>query len=324
MFKKLNYTTLIVILAVVLGIYLITELTGKKERSFRDIVLEVDTACVNRITVSPPGKAESVLIKEGNEWNIQINGKSYMADPKVVKSLLHPVAEMKTLKPAANSREKWRELNVDDSTGIHVVMKDDNKELANFYIGRMGFIQPPEDEKNQQFNMRNRNQPIMFAHVRLDDEEQVYAVEGYLNMSYTLEPENFRVKTITNIQKDKIKKISFNYPGDQSFELIKQDTIWTIDGRETDSAKTVRYLNPFVNTTGNQLVDEELISGLDPEHEMVIEGDNFTPVTIRAYPAGADESYYITSSLNKDGVFNGNTSNLYKRLFVKKDLFFAE
>lgn len=324
MFKKLNYTTLIIILAIVLGIYFITELIGQKERTFREIVMEIDTSGVTEISISPPDKPQSVLVKEGNNWMVVIDGKSYQADDEVVKSILDPLVKMKTLKPAATSPDAWRDLKVDDSTGIHVVIKDSKDELADFYIGKMGFMQPPEGQNNQQINPYQRRQPTMFAHVRLADENLVYAVEGYLNMSYNLLPKHFRVKNLTKINKNDITKISFNYPGELSYQLVKRDTVWNIEEKEPDSTKTVRYLANFTNLRANEFVDEEMISGLNPEFELVVEGNNFSPVTILAYPSGEEGKYYITSSKNKDGVFDGSAANLYSRLFVEKDHFFPK
>ena len=98
----------------------------------------------------------------------------------LVRSILQAAPE----RVAGLDRSSWTEFRVSDSTGTHVVLEEDGDVISDFYVGRVAFSQPPQQ---QQGYGRNQN-PIIKSHVRVADDEKVYLVDGYLSLMFNDKP----------------------------------------------------------------------------------------------------------------------------------------
>ena len=128
MFKKLNTTILIVLILVLGGLLLISEFTGKKERSFASELVAVDTAQVTALQIDFPKESTSVwLRRQGTIWQVESNGKQYQADQQMIKRLLSTYVLMKPDRVAATNSEKWDAFEVRDSSAVAVTLKAGDK-----------------------------------------------------------------------------------------------------------------------------------------------------------------------------------------------------
>ena len=116
----------------------------------------------------------------------------------------------------------------------------------------------------------------MYTNVRPVDEKVVYVVEGFIKMSIQPNIDTYRAKTLCAIKNENITKLSFDYPGQDKFTLQNQNGKWYLDGVETDSTNTARYLLKFGRLTSNNFVDDFQPSGT-PTHMLTIEGNNTMP-----------------------------------------------
>ena len=98
-----------------------------------------------------------------------------------------------------------------------------------------------------------------------------------------------------------------------------------MNGLETDSTKTARYLMKYVRLTNNSYVDDTVSMSSSPSHVLTVEGNNTLPVELRAYPTpDSTHQYIVTSSLIPDARFSGFKSRLFEKVFVPREEFFAE
>jgi hypothetical protein len=321
MFKKLNVKTLIIILLVLAGIYFVSTMTGNKERSFKDMLVEIDTAKVSKINILVlKDNLEITLAKTGqSDWEVSGNGKNYPADRSIVQNILSQFTEMKPERLAATSNSKWNAFEVSDSTGTRVVLSGNGKELADIYIGKFSYTQPPQTAQQNQYQQQQRGKMTSF--VRLADDKDVYAVDGFLKMAYQNDINAYRNKTLVNVSKTDISRLEFKYP-DRAITLVKENNAWTMNGQPADSANTVKYLNSIYRLSSPNFVDVSTQKISDATHHLTIEGSNFSPVQLKAFPA-ADTAiqYVVTSSLNPGAEFDGSKATLYEKVFVDETAF---
>ena len=324
MFKKLNAKTLIIILIVLGGIYLISTMTGNKDRSFRDVLVSIDTATVTDITISiPKENLKLTLSRTGqSQWEISGNGNTYPAQGSVVQSILAQFTKLEPKRIAGTSDAKWNSFEVSDSTGTRVMLKDDGDVLADVYVGKFSYSQPPQTGGQQNFQQQQRG--TMTSYVRLAGEDNTYAVDGFLKMSYQADINAYRNKTLLSVDKNSISKIDFEYP-DRKIELTKEGTQWLMNGSPADSANTAKYLNKIYRLNSSNFVDLSTQNVSDATHKVTIEGSNFTPVVLKAFPAAdTNIKYVVTSSINPGAEFDGTKAKLYEKVFVEETSFLPD
>lgn len=316
MSKKTNFKKISIIVAILLALLLIIKIKDKKQgdRSFKAFVVKVDTAAVNNITIVPKGENEKlVLKKEQNEWMLQLSDKKVQASSDIVQSLLDNVANMKTKSVAATSKNKWADYEVTDSTGTRVTIGSGKKELSDFIVGKFSYKQPQEQNSYMQ-----KQNVQMSTYVRLYDEKEVYAVDGYLSMMMNRGKEAFRSNTLIASNTSNWKQLAFSYPADSSFTMVNQNGKWMINGLLADSVAVATYLPKIGRLTANGFDNAFNVNNAQPEFSVNITGDNINPIEIKAYRNSLGELVY-TSSQNKGNVLK--SESILSTLFVGKDSF---
>lgn len=318
MFKKLNTKTLIIILVALIVIFALTQIFDKSERSFKDSIVEVDSTKITSIVIRPPMPAkEIVLTRQGQNWMVESDGKSFDADNTVASNLLSQLSNMKPIRVAATEQAKWKDFEVTDSVATRIKVMKGSKVLSDIYIGRFSYQPRPQGQQNMMFSQSGGQ---MTSYVRLADEDETYAVDGFLRMMFQKEVSYYRNKSLSKINRDDISKITFNYP-EGTFNLEKNGTTWMLGDSTADSLKAVRYAGIFSQLTSTQFLEENVFKSSAPSHTIKIEGANFQPVEIMANPADTINQYVITSSANVKSQFSGKQGGLFDRIFVPKTNF---
>ncbi len=323
MFRKLNIRTLIIILLVLVAIWLISDFVGNNDRSFRSTVVEVDTANVTDIFIKMPDQSAKLHLSRtgAGEWKVSAGDQTYPADQNVVKNILSQFNEMKPERVAATSRDKWKQYEVTDSTGTHVTLLNNGNDLADIYIGKFSYSQPAQTQMQNPYQQQRGK---MTSFVRVADESKVFAVDGFLKMTYQKDVNAYRNKSLVDVNKDDISRMVFNYP-ELQFTMNKEDNAWMIDGVPADSAKTAKYINAIARLNSSAFVDPSTPKTSDATNKVRIEGNNFKPVELKAYPSSDTlVKYVVTSSVNPGAEFNGSKAKLYEKVFVDKSAFLPE
>ncbi len=318
MFHKLNVKTLIIILVILAAILVIINMAGDNERSFKSNIVEVDTSQVTSIHIFvPKNQVQITLTRTGNNgnWTVSSEGHKYNADPNVIKNILAQLNDLKAERIAARNKDKWDKFEVSDSTGIRVILKGGKKQLADLYIGKFSYAQPPQSGMQNPYQQQRGK---MTSFVRLEGENEVYAVDGFLKMSYQADVNSYRNKLLVNVDKNDISRLVFNYPENEQFTVSKNENQWLIDGEGADSASMVKYLNKIHRLTSSNFVDPSTVKTSDATYSLRIEGNNFAPVELKAYPSDSTTKFVITSSLNQGAEFNGSKSKLFEKIFINR------
>lgn len=309
MFKKINTTWLLVIFAVLAGLVAFNKLyqSRKDESTFRTQFMQVDTAAVNSIYIYPKAERwkEIKLLKNGKRWDLQNDKIKTIADTQAVRSLLTLFTDMKAMSLAGENRSTWTDLQVTDTSGSRITIITDNK-TYDMIVGKFSYNQSTQNG---------------LSYIRHADEEEVYAVEGFLSISVNQGFNSWRNKSFLNGNANNWSSLTFTYPADSSFMLSKINDQWTINGERADSAQTITFINGLANMQSTGFADSYSPSST-PVFTLAINGNNLpSPVIVQAYPADSVQKYILHSSLNPDAYFSEAKSNLMNRIFVGKHRF---
>ena len=314
MFKKLNVKVLIILLIILLGVYFISEMFDTDERSFRSKLADFDNSNVTTLIIESSKGDKVKVVKENDMWKVVSEGKSYLADEETINNNLNILNNLKVKRVAATDKSKWTEYQVVDTMAVRLIVEENNDEVLNMFIGKFSYKQP---DNVQQQNPNQRQQPIITSFVRLDDDDIIYAVDGFLKMNFNADINSYRYKKLTDLNRNDIEKLDFSSILNKPFVLSKQDGKWFVNGIQADSSKTVKYLSTIAKLSSSSFVydvsENELPSSA---FTLKIEGNNFNPIEIKAFPADSVNQYLISSTNVDNALFSGSTSKLFERIFV--------
>jgi hypothetical protein len=306
MFNKNSNKSLWILFAalLVIAVLVFTTESTKQERSFKTDIITVDTSAVTSFSIFPKSQKgkEVKFLKDGNTWKVSgMEGKIYTVPNNKVKNLFDQLLQIKPKRVAARSKNKWSEYQV-DSSATRVVVREKGSDVLDLIIGKFAFQQPR----------------TMSTFVRLSGENDVYEVDGFLDMTFNKDVNNFRDETVIRSDKENWNKLSFSSNVGESFDLVKVDNFWTIDGAKTDSAKTEKILVTLSRLMNTNFIDVETSKLPLQTSELTINQADGEPIEITAYKN--ETSYIIKSSQNAENYFDGN--KIGDKIFITKESLF--
>ncbi len=318
MFKKLNTKTLLIIFAVLLLAVVLLNTVGSKhnERTFREKLFEADTSAITSFVISGKNSANDVkIVKKSKGWKVEKNAKLYNADENKIANLKNELQRLRPERIAATNRKKWKQFEVGDSLGYHVKTFVGNELVSDVVIGKFSYKQP------QNPNPYSRQQGKMTSYVRLEGEDIVYAVDGFLRMSFQQEAKAYMNSYIINANKSNWTQLRFSYPSDSSFTLSNQSGKWLINGLMADSASVASYFLSIQRLSNHEFAEEiELKSTNASEYALTIEGNNMPTIVVKA-KTNDGQNYLFTSSQNQGMIFKASKESLFDKLFVSSAKF---
>jgi len=307
MFNKNSNKTLWIVFAVMLiaVILIFTSESTKKERSFRKNIVSVDTSSITSFSIFPKSKKgeEVKFLKDDDIWKVSgPDLKNYTVPNFKIENIFNELVKLKPKRVAARSKAKWAEYQV-DSSATRVVVNESGKEVVNLIIGKFAFQQPRS----------------MSTFVRLMDENDVYEVDGFLDMTFNKDVNSFRNETVIKSDKNNWNKLTFSHNNDESFEIVKTNGIWMTDGMATDSTKTESSLSSLARLTNTEYIND-VADGLLPQQtsKLVIEVEGSENIEVTAFQN--ESKYIIHSSQNVENYFDGN--KIGSKIFITKESLF--
>lgn len=321
MFKKLNIKTLIVLLLSLLIIIIVLKVFRNKgnERSFPEQLISIDTSEISGIQISAFNQEPLKISNINNKWIIQHKGKEFKADENRIKEMFQLFANLKPKSMAGTDQTCWREFQVNDSAALTVSLEKDGKIIDKLILGKFSYQQP---DQNSPMAMYGQQQGTLSTYVRINDDERVYVVDGFLRMNFQTDVNSYRDQTVTKLIKNSITRLSFSYPADSSFTLEKKNNNWFINNMEADSNAINNYLSYIERINSAEFIpSENTVSGII-SHRLKIEGTTlFAPAEITATPTDTVTRFAVRSSMNEGAVFSGNGNSLFNTLFVSAKKF---
>lgn len=314
MFKKLSFKTLAIIFVFLLVIIAVIWYVDNKkgERTFKKELIDASGNEITSVVYTPDLKNpdEVKIIREGSDWIVYRGNKGYRADSMYVTGLINSLVALRPERVAATDPSKWKDFQVDDSAGTNVRLYKNKDLVADLVIGKFSYI--PEKAASPY----GKPQGKMTTYVRIAGDNEVYAVDGFVNTSFRKNINAMRDKAIMRSNKDDLLKLEFTYPGDSSFTLSRQGTRWMMGNVFCDSVKMVRYLTSLSRLNSVDLVDDVSVDESHPAYQLTVAGNNMQPVEIKAFPADSSNTFIITSSINNGTYFKSDLKKLFSKVFV--------
>jgi hypothetical protein len=199
----------------------------------------------------------------------------------------------------AKDPSKWKEYQV-DSAGTRVQVFEGKNKSLDLMIGRFGV----------------QGQRSFFTYVRLYEENEIYAADNFMGISFGTTASDYRDTQIVSFTTDSLAEIRFNYPGDSAFTLQRADSVWIVGNQLADSTGTADYFSDvrYINNPG--FVDDVPASALvSPTMSVVIRERHRPEITVKAFQHPVHQ-WVIHSSLNPDNYFSHD--KIFNEIFVPK------
>jgi hypothetical protein len=306
MINKLSIKTLgitfLVLLAVV-AVFLIYD-SRHGDASFRENIVSIDTANVTSISIFPKSfnHKEVRIFKLGGAWKVNLlDNKTVDVPYPKIQDLLSQLTSIKSLSVAAQNPGKWREFQVDTS-GTRVKVFEGNNNTLEMTIGKFTYQQPNS----------------MNTYIRISGDDNVYSVSGFLDFSFNHNPDYFRDDNVIKDDYSNWNKLTFTYPADSSYQLIKINNNWEINGKDVDSAKIVNYLTSISNLSIPNFIDNPPQSLFNhAEYTLTIQSNALGIINVFAFEDSTKLA--VTSSLHRGTYFDGKKADAWKRIFIGKN-----
>lgn len=263
-----------------------------RSKSFRQELVQIDTSRVSKIVISKSGKSFQVRKVDGS-WNVSIsNDKNVDATSSSVRNAMGTLLSIKPDRIATRDPDKWSEYQV-DTTGTRVQVFEGDKNTLDLIIGRFGV------QGQRQFH----------TFVRLEGENEVYAANDFMGISFPSEPKSFRNSRFLQMETDSIYQITFQYPADSSYILAKKDSVWYIGSKPADSASVASYLSDLRYISSTEFVDDVDPNVLiNPVFKVEIESIGEENQTVEAFRHPV-HNFIFHSSYNPQDYFSDEKLN---------------
>jgi hypothetical protein len=318
MSKKVNNKILLYILAGLLVAFGLVKLYQSRvtDNTLNPVIIEIDTNKVSKISIFPKVEngTEIKFHKDGKNWKLS-NGK-ITCDPQeeVAQNLINILREVKPKHLASRNKDKWADFMLTDTLATRVKVYEGDKVTLDLLIGKFSY-----QKGNSQYGGMYGGGGTGTSYIRLYDEDEVYAIDGFLTYTFNQAFNNFRNQNIARVNKENLSKITFSYPADSSFNLTLSNNNWLVDGEKADSIKVLDFLNSLTFKNSSSFNDTYTPIGV-AQYKLSVEEKNSKTITIEAYSLPNGE-YAIKSSLNPKSIFTSNKEGIFKELFMPKENF---
>ncbi|MCW3789268.1 DUF4340 domain-containing protein [Plebeiibacterium sediminum] len=321
MFRKFSLKTLSIVFIALLALVIIARIVDHSNgtNTLKSMLFDVNTDNVTSVVIYPKMlKGDKIELKKaGDNWTVLRNGNTYNGEGTMINRLIDQVNKLKPLRLAARKTDQWEKYELTDSLSSVVKLMNGSKELASLYIGKFSYRQAKQNPAMMQQNQYYQ-QPrgTMTTYVRTGDDDEVYAVEGFLGSMINRDANAFRNKQLVKVNKTNLNKISFNYPADSSFTMVLNEDKWMSDGIALDSASVAQYLNKIQNLKASAFAD---VDKGNYTHTIQIQDNQMNIAEVKAYLDG-DEAVMV-SNQNEGTIFKEKKDMNFSKLFVSKSAF---
>ena len=320
MSSRFDNKRLLYILAALIVILVFTVLIKipKERATLKERIVDFDTTEVAKIILTPKNSIDKPyeFKRENGKWKVMQGNIISLSRQSEVENILNEILSIKPQNLVSKSKAKWSDFEVTDSTGTRIqIINKKGKPLADLIIGRFTYKQV-----QNQLSMYGRNNIQGTSYVRINGEDEVFGVEGFLSLSFNRSFNDWRDNTFVTFTTNDVTNLRYLYPADSSYNLSLRDSKWYIENALADSSKVASFLSSLSNVAGQDFNDN-FKPDVNPDYQMTIEGNNLLNISVKGYRQ-SDGNYILNSSLNPDIYFTSNSEGIFKRVFkAKKDLY---
>lgn len=291
----MNNKTLGLIFFVLLGLLIAKKTILKPtSRSFKQELTSFDSAAVDKVTIQIEGSPQTTLTKNGEQWEATNGVLTIPAKEGSVASLLSELSSIKTKQLVSRSAEKWTEYEVDEAKGKRIDLYAGGKKLVGLNIGRFNF------------NQQTRSG---VSYARLSDEDDIYAIDGFLSMSAAKDFNSFRNNQLLSLDPSQLESISLESEGAVKTLSKAIDGGWLKNQATIDSTAVAKYIAGLNTLNGSKYNDRFSEAGATALKTLRV-GD----ATVTAYPNPTGG--FVMKSSQNDAYFDTDSTGIFKKAFL--------
>lgn len=314
--KKLFY-----ILAVLIVLMLVTVIfkIPRQKSTLREKLVKADTSEIVRILMIPKaGSGKSFeFVRDGKKWILRQDEITARPSAGAVGNILSEILSIKPQSLAGRGEKKMREFELTDSLATRIkLLNKKGKVLADLMTGGFTYRQTA----NPYGGGYGGNNIEGTSYVRLYGEDEIYAVDGFLSLSFRGEFNDWRDKSFIGFKREDVTKVKFSMPADTGYALALKDSVWYVNDEPVDSANTAGYLSAVSFIAGQNFRDHYK-PGSTPLYQADFEGNNMLSFTVKCYNDTATGKFILNSSLYPDVYFESDFDDLVSRIFKPKEYF---
>jgi hypothetical protein len=290
----------------------------KENATLKGSLVEFDTMAVSKIVLIPKSSAGEPFefVKDKNKWTVRQG--SIISNPAegAIQNIFNEILSIKPQSLAAVEESKWKEFDLTNSLATRIkFLNNKGKELTDILIGKFSYKQVTNP-----YGSYGGNNIEGTSFVRMNGEKEIYAVDGFLAFSFSGKFSDWRDKTLIRCKKEDILKITFTFPGDSSYSLMKKDPGWLADDLQVDSTSVSSYLNTLAYLYGQDFKDDYRPVS-NPEYQMAAEGNNLLSFSIKRFSVEGTDDYILNSSLNPDVYITSKKNGIFSQIIKPKKHF---
>jgi len=160
------------------------------DRSFKKSLVSFQKDKVDYMEVSDPQGGNTIFTKAADEWRVKLaDGSEQKANAETVNRLLSELEQIKPQRVAATNDQKWEEMKVAEGKGIRVILKENDKQTLDIFLGKFTMSGQGQGQGHPQMQgMPGGQQPQFSSYVRLQGDTETYSTDGLLEFSFKMDP----------------------------------------------------------------------------------------------------------------------------------------
>lgn len=302
---KFDNKILAIIFFGLLALFLFRKFMTKPEvRSIREVLVEIDSTSVDKLILKNKSNPPIELVRSASGWTALQSGVNIPATNQSVNGLLSSLIKITPMQLVSKNRDKWADYEVDDINGKQLEIYSKGKMIDAFYAGRFNF---------------NQNNRTAKSYIRKSNEDDVYAVDGFMSMAFDKSFNDFRNKRLfPGLAKESIKGIGVQSNLMTNALHFLNDQWLDSEGAVLDSTKVATYISSLVNRQSNDIDLEFNPTMATPLVSINLSDvNNSLQAAIKIYQElGTDKPFVYHSSLNPDIYFRSDSTGLFKGMWL--------
>ncbi|MBU0507461.1 DUF4340 domain-containing protein [bacterium] len=265
---------LVAVLVVLLGIYWLMQSNRPMTDPDRPFV-QIDTAQVTSLRIE--SSTDTVeLARRGDQWFLT-KPLEFPTAARMTDQALGRLGEMRKLTLVTDRPDRFREFQVDDSTGVKVSVTD-RKKTHTFYLGKT-------------------SPTAGTSYARLDGSKEVWEIAGNMTPAFKRPVRDWRDKTISEADREGFIKFTFVYPK-ETISATLVDSVWKVEAGaekfDADKNQISRVTGLLSRMSGVDFADTLAADAFDaPECHLIAELALGETLDLRLIPKGEDGSQYF-------------------------------
>lgn len=302
MFGKLRPAYLLAILAVLVAVWWIG---GRKspraaQRTFRERLLQVDTAALGAFTVVPAaykGLPPIHFRRTPEGWSMRMGADSSLVEDGSVRSVLQAVRDMRVIRLVGRWTEVGGRYDLLDSTVDRLLLATASGAVELL----VGATQASGE---------------VTTAVRLAGDEEAYAIAGDLGGATDRSYGGWLPKHLVVGDPRNWTRVSFRFPNDSTYALERDGTRWRIGDQLTDSARTWRYLQSLARARGQDVADpRDTLQAVPGYRVEVTDTTRARPMQVTVYLVPQEQRFIVRTTLNPAVVMPFSADKEIPRMF---------